>query len=89
MFSTKASTWIRARQLSPMASPIGIGSTATASVHTAPMSRLVSGPASETSVRSPRERIAPWSIHTAPPGSGMPPSSRNTTGSTNDRPRSV
>ena len=42
MFSTKASTWIRARQLSPTASPIGIGTAPRRpACSTAPMSRLI------------------------------------------------
>ena len=66
-----------------------MGASATAVVSKAPITRLAAGPASETRLRTARERIAPWSIHTAPPGSGMPPSRRKNTGSTRERPRSA
>jgi hypothetical protein len=53
------------------------------------MPKLAAGPASETADSAARERIAPWSIHTAPPGSGMPPISSRSIGSTKERTGSV
>ena len=54
----------------------------TASTSASPRTRFTAGPANDTRLRAARDRIAPWFTSTAPPGSGIPPSSRNSTGST-------
>ena len=59
------------------ATPIAIAAAST---------RLAIGPASETALIAGRERSAPRWIHTAPPGSGIPPMTRNSSGRTSVSP---
>ncbi len=76
----KARTWMSARNDIPAPSSGGTSGTTSASRNA--RTRFVRGPAAETALAATRERSAPRRIHTAPPGSGMPPMSRNSSGST-------
>jgi hypothetical protein len=50
---------------------------------------LLSGPASDTHDDTERDRSAQRLIHTAPPGSGIPPIARMISGNTSDMTGSV
>ena len=80
MLSRKATTWSRASNDIAMYRPCAIGTRDVTSVTAAPTARLLNGPASDTQEDVARLRSAPRLIHTAPPGSGMPPSTRKNNG---------
>ena len=86
MFRTNASTWIRARHDSAAASPTGIGTAPTASAQRHREDEVHRGPGERhEAARAPATGSRRGRSSTAPPGSGIPPSSRKSTGSTKVR----
>jgi hypothetical protein len=74
----------QSQERQPGGKPPGSLLVPTTAVRAAPSARLVSGPASDTADATALERSAARLIHTAPPGSGIPPIASSASGSSSD-----